>query len=144
MKFLCCIFERENHLKKKQQWKAQMWGIQGAKKQSTEDTFELRHHVGQVVLQFGVSGKLKAHVIVGDSSECLWRIDAPLVQDAVDAKGCGVKRESMVQTRWKLSDHHRPSESAKQLTFQQDSKGYIQNVQCENLEKHIERMKIYK
>lgn len=89
MKFLCCIFERENHLKKKQQWK----------KQSTEDTFELRHHVGQVVLQFGVSGKLKAHVIVGDSCECLWRIDAPLVQDAVDAKGCGVKRESMVQTR---------------------------------------------
>lgn len=104
MKFLCCIFERENHLKKKQKWKAQMWGIQGAKKQSTEDTFELRHHVGQVVLQFGVSGKLKAHVIVGDSCECLWRIDAPLVQDAVDAKGCGVKRESngsdQMKTQW--------------------------------------------
>lgn len=65
------------------QWEAWMWGIQGTRKQST---FELRHHVRQVVLQFGISGKLKAHVIVGDSGECLWRIDAPLVQDAVDAK----------------------------------------------------------
>lgn len=71
-----------------------MWGIQSIKKQSTEDTFELRYHVGQVVLQFGISGKLKAHVIVGDSAECLWRIDAALVQDAVDAKCCGGKSES--------------------------------------------------
>lgn len=50
---------------------------------------ELRHYVGQVVLQFGISGELKTHVIVGDSGERLWRINAPLVQDAVDAKCCG-------------------------------------------------------
>lgn len=46
----------------------------------------MRHDVGEVVLQFGIGGKLKAHVIVGDSAECLWGIDAALVQDAVDAK----------------------------------------------------------
>lgn len=73
-----------------------MWGIQGIKQQSGEATFELRHHVGQVVLQFGIGGQLKAHVIVGDSGERLWRIDAPLVQDAVDAKCC---------EWWKSSDH---------------------------------------
>lgn len=56
-------------------------------------TFELRHHIGQVVLQFGISGELKAHVIVGDPGERLWRIDAPLVEDAVDAKCCGGERE---------------------------------------------------
>lgn len=50
-------------------------------------TFELRHHVGQVVLQLGVRGQLEAHVIVGDPGERLWRIDATLVQDAADAKG---------------------------------------------------------
>lgn len=53
----------------------------------------MRHNVGQVVLQFGVSSKLKAHVIMGDPGECLWGIDAPLVQDAVDAKCCGKKSE---------------------------------------------------
>lgn len=55
------------------------------------DTFELRNHVGQVVLQIGVCGLLKDHVIVGDPCERLWRIDASLIQDAVDAKGCGGK-----------------------------------------------------
>jgi len=52
----------------------------------TESTFELRDHIGQVGLQLGVSGELKAHVIVGDSGERLWRIDAPLVEDTVNAK----------------------------------------------------------
>lgn len=55
------------------------------------DTFELRHHIGQVVLQIGVCGLLKDHVVVGDPCESLWRIDASLIQDAVDAKGCGGK-----------------------------------------------------
>lgn len=54
-------------------------------------TFELRHHIGQVVLQIGVCGLLKDHVIVGDPCESLRRIDASLIQDAVDAKGCGGK-----------------------------------------------------
>lgn len=67
-----------------------------------EPTFELRHHIGQVVLQFGVSGKLKAHVIMGDSGECLWRIDAPLVQDAVDAECCGGKSESNGSDKMKI------------------------------------------
>lgn len=70
----------------------------------------MRHHVGQVVLQFGISAKLKAHVIVGDSGECLWRIDAPLVQDAVDAKCCGGKRDGSDE-KWKFSDHRGHSES---------------------------------
>lgn len=49
-------------------------------------TFELGHHVGQVVLQLGIGGELQAHVVLGDSGERLWRVDSPLVQDAVDAK----------------------------------------------------------
>lgn len=51
-------------------------------------TFELGHNVGQVVLQFGVRGELQTHVVVTDSGEGLRRIDAPLVQDAVDAERC--------------------------------------------------------
>lgn len=53
----------------------------------------MRHHVGQVVLQFGVGGELKAHVIVGDYAEGLWRVDATLEQDAVDAERCRGQRE---------------------------------------------------
>ncbi len=64
----------------------------------------MRHHTGQVLLQFGVSGKLKAHIIVGDSSERLWRVDAPLVQDAVYAKCCGGKTE---WNGWFISLHHK-------------------------------------
>lgn len=63
-------------------------------KQASEATFELRYHIGQVILQCGISVELKAHVIVCDSGECLRRIDAPLVQDAVDAKCCGGKNLS--------------------------------------------------
>lgn len=52
------------------------------------DTFKLRHHVSQIVLQLGVGSELETHVIVGNSGECLWRIDSPLVQDAVNAESC--------------------------------------------------------
>ena len=60
----------------------------------SEVTFELRHHVVQVVLQLVVGGELEAHVVLGDSGERLGRIDASLVQDAVDAESCGGKNES--------------------------------------------------
>lgn len=49
----------------------------------------MRHHVGQVVVQPGLRGDLEAHVIVSDPGERLWGVNAPLVQDAVDAEGCG-------------------------------------------------------
>lgn len=60
-------------------------------KTNTLATFELSHHIGQVGLQFGVSSELQAHVIVGDSGERLWRVNASLVQDAVDAECCRFK-----------------------------------------------------
>lgn len=42
-------------------------------------TFELCHHIGEVVLQFGLGGELQTHVILGDSAEGFCRVDASLV-----------------------------------------------------------------
>ena len=49
-------------------------------------TFQLRHHVGQVGLQLCVGGHHQAEVVLGDPGERLRRVDAALVQNAVDAE----------------------------------------------------------
>ena len=64
---------------------------------SESGTFELSHHVGEVVLQLVVGGELQAHVVLGDPREALRGVDAPLVQDAVDAEGCGGQPISVIR-----------------------------------------------
>lgn len=67
-------------------WRHDIW--KRAWRSNPSITFELGHHITEVCLEFGVSGELQTHVIVGDPGKGLWRIDASLVQDAVDAKSC--------------------------------------------------------
>lgn len=88
MKFLCFIDHGETNIKSPDEMEKS-----SRKTKAFAGTLKLRHHVGQVVFQFGVSGELETHVIVSDSSKYLWRIDAPLVQDAIDAKSCDGKRK---------------------------------------------------
>ena len=60
-------------------------------------TFELSHDLGEVVLELAVGGELQAHVVLGDPCEALRGVDAPLVQDAVDAEGCGGEALSSIK-----------------------------------------------
>lgn len=68
-------------------------------------TLELRDHVGQVGLELGVCGEHEAEVVLGDPSERLWWVDAPLVQDAVDAKGCN-NTETIISLKLHSKSHY--------------------------------------
>lgn len=54
-------------------------------------TFHLFHHVVEVVLQLGVGGDEQGKPVLLDAGEGLGGVDAPLVQNTVDAIGCAHK-----------------------------------------------------
>lgn len=51
-------------------------------------TFELVHDAAQVALQLGVGGDEQREAVLLRAGEGLGRVDAALVQDAVDAVSC--------------------------------------------------------
>lgn len=59
-------------------------------------TFHLLHHVVEVVLQLGVGGDEEREPVLLDTGEGLGRVDAPLVEDAVDPIDCNTsERQGM-------------------------------------------------